>query len=209
VYKLRPRTVGETVIPELKYRYYRLHYPDGRRFQTTYAPAVPITVETSSEMRSQAPELDGLDEFMHVSMEDGDIDDALWLRWLPIAVALLAAVLVILVWRLCQSPSAKGTARRSAAYRRAKAELSTARQSADPAEAIAVALRQYLVARYGIPSTAVTPTEVARELAAIGQEADCVVQLLKECDAVRFSGQEVRGLSLIDRAVRFLEEESA
>ena len=43
-YRLRPRAAGTLTVPALTYRYYRPRYPEGRRFQTTYADPVTVTV---------------------------------------------------------------------------------------------------------------------------------------------------------------------
>jgi hypothetical protein len=205
-YRLRPRAVGETAVPPLRYRYYQPRYPEGKRMQTTFARSLPITVTPPAAPASPPVPLDAPDEFFAPPAAGWSPPPAV--VWMPVALAPVAAVGWFLVWRTWFPDAARrAVLRRDRAARTALARLAAARRSADPAAAAALAVRDFLAARYGVPSSADTPAAVAAAWPhpATGD----VVEFLRACDAARFAADRDTGLSLVTRAEKLVAGNAA
>ena len=202
VYRLRPRSVGDTAIPSLKYRYYRPGYADGSRMMTAFVPSVPITVLPPEAPPSPPVPLDAPEEFFAAATSAVAWNIPPLLVWLPVALASVAAVGWYFAWRTWFPDAARrAVLRRNRAARTALARLAAARRTPDPAAAASIAVRDYLSARYGMPP-ADTPAEVAAALD--HPEIVAVVEFLRACDAARFAVDRDTGLSLITRAEKLV-----
>ena len=206
VYRLRPRAVDTATVPALRYRYYRPDLPEGRRFPTTYADPLTITVTPPKpkEVPVAAPvPLDAPEEFFTLADDRPTLASGR-------SVWLVPAVLIpfrvggwVAVWRrLFPNAARLARLRRSRAVRIALDRLRKARTSDDPTEVAAAAVRGYLVARFGVPPTAQTPAEVVAGLRLVEREnlAADAEAFLRACDAARFADTRDDGLPLTDRA---------
>jgi len=200
-YKVTPRNEGSSLqVPELTYCYYqpRILQPS-RRTQTIHATAVQFTVTKPVVPPLPAVPLDSPQEFLSLRT------DGLFTRsggpgvwaW----AGLFAAGLVLLAgwvfgWRVMFPDAA-----RLAAIRRNKAvriALDRLRRPHVSPEDVAVTLRNYLIARFGLAFTAQTPGEVSAGLAEVGLSPERAAEaegLLRECDAARFAGPSDTGVS--------------
>jgi hypothetical protein len=177
-YRLRPRAVGQTEIPALKYVYYRPDFPDGHRFQTTYARAIPITVTPPVPQPTTAPPvpLDAPEEFFTLAAERPVLHPGRFGWLLPVAAVPVLVVAWVFAWRWLFPDAARvAKLRRNRAARHALQRLRAARASADPAGAAAAAVRAYLTARFGMTPAAQTPAEVLDALHALSVAGSAAV----------------------------------
>ncbi|OWK45655.1 hypothetical protein FRUB_01986 [Fimbriiglobus ruber] len=201
VYHVRPVSVDVKDVPALKYVYYQPASREGKRFPTTYAREVPITVTvpppppaavvTAPPVPVEAPE-----EFFVWK----DFSTTWTLRparfsWLaPVAVVPFVVGLWVAGWRWLFPDAARlAKLRRHRAVRAALGALKKARSAADPAGAAGAALRTYLATRYGMFPGAQTPAEVRAaldEVAFPAERAADAESFLRACDATRFA-QEI------------------
>ena len=188
-YRVTPRREGTFDIPELKFCSYQPLAPAGFRTLTTHAPKVPFTV-TKPAVPPSTP-LIGPDEFFAVRSDgaftrSGTPD---WWMWgVLFAAGVAGGVAWVAGWRRLYPNAVRLAAiRRNRAVRIALDRLRRPKVTAD---AVAITLRNYLIARYGMTLTAQTPAEVAAGLAEVGVPAVRVTEaedVLRACDASRFA----------------------
>lgn len=146
-YRVRPRQRDIIEIPSLKLVYYRVDYPEGKRFQTTYARPIPLTV-TAAEPRPQVTPivpLEGPESFFTLAEESGSrIDLPEWGWLVPIAVVLPIAGLIR--WRQRASQELSALYRQAA--RHARRRLTRALTQPDPLREIVTAMRDYQAERF-------------------------------------------------------------
>ena len=212
-YRLRPRTAepGTLTVPSLTYRYYRPRFPEGRRFQTTYAEPVSVTVTSpvAEPSRVMLP-VGGPASFFAV-VPSGSAVHVPRLVWVVPVLALPALAIcgVVLGRRLFPDAARRAHIRRNRAVRSALDRLGRANRTANTAGEVAAAIRTYLVARHQLPPTARTPTEITAALTRLGWPIGHVNQaesLLRDCDSARFSKTEVNGISLVTAAADRIAE---
>jgi hypothetical protein len=137
-------------------------------------------------------------------------------RWAWGAAALFGPLVAtgwFLLWRRIY-PDARRLAqlRRSRAARRAVDAIRKSGRAADPPAAIAAALLAYLRARYPLPESAVTPSEVAAALVEARVPFDAteqVADVFRGCDRARFAPPGDSGAALAaeaEAAITRLEE---
>lgn len=207
-YTLRPREVGAAVVPALKYVYYRSDFADGDRFQTTYAKALTVTVTPPAPKvspASPAVPLEAPEEFFKLAEDSHRFRVPGRFGWLlPVAAIPVVVAGWVIVWRWVFPDAARlAKLRRNRAVRRALDQLRSARESPDPAGGAAGAFRRYLVGRYGVPSTAQTPSEIAAALEELGEPTERVndaAAFLRSCDATRFADPGDNGVSVAAQA---------
>ena len=194
-YQLRPRTLGETEIPSLKYLYFRPAYPPGKRLQTTRTRPVPITVIAPPP--KPAVSIVAPDEFFALVPMESTPSPFGWQSWLmPIPLSLLATGVGWIAWRFLVPSSARRTRlRQSRAARTALARLRSRNLDAD---AVFTVVHDYLVSRWDLPSDARTPRELAARLP--DAIADSAGEFAKICDAARFAGVSDNAMSLVELA---------
>lgn len=201
-YRLRPRALGTATVPALRFRYYRPDLPDGRRFPTTYADALTLTVTPPKPKVTPtvaAIPLDAPESFFALTDETPPFLLGRFGWLVPVASVPVVVVGWVFAWRRLFPDAARmARLRRSRAARVAFHRLKMARTSVDPVEDTAVAVRDYLVTRFGIPPTAQTPIEVADGLRLVDRETlvDGAEAFLRACDAARFAATHDNGLSL-------------
>lgn len=188
-YRMTPRNEGTFDIPELTFRYYKSGARAGST-QTVRALAVrfavakpPVPAATPLEAPAKFFELRSDAPFSRSGSPP-------WWAWVGLfVVGGIVAAGWVLGWRLLFPDAARLAAiRRNRAVRTA---LDRLRRKGVTAETIALVVRNYLIARYGLTFTAQTPAEVAGGLLDVGVPADRVAEaeeLLRECDAARFAG---------------------
>lgn len=207
-YALRPRNRSVERLPAVKFHYLNpAAAPGPKRFPSTYAESVPIRVtEPPPKPRVAMTEADHL---FGVASGPGVLSGPFVpCRWAWGAAALfgpLVAVAWFLVWRRI-FPDAQRLARirRSRAARRAVDAIRTSGRTPDPPATVATALLAYLRARFPLPESAVTPSEVAAALvearvpAAVAEQT---ADVFRGCDRARFAPPNDSGLSLAADAV--------
>lgn len=191
-YMLTPRNVGRLDIPELTYRYYQPLAAAGKREQTVFAETVRVTVTKPAEEKVQAVPLVAPAEFFE--RRDGGTftrgGGPSWWLWVALFVGgAFVGVAWVYGWRVLFPDAARlANVRRNRAVRIALDRLR--RPNLTPAD-VAVTVRNYLIARWGLTFTAQTPTEVIDGLVEVGVPADRAEEagdLLRACDAARFAG---------------------
>jgi hypothetical protein len=194
-YRVRPRAAGAFEVPEVTYLYYAKRAAANRRFQTAFVEAVPFTVTKPVAKSAVAVPLDGPPRFFALRSNgpfarSGGPGACGW--FVLVVVAAVGGLGWVVVWRRVFPDAARlAKIRRTRAVRVALDRLRKATTSADPTAATAAVFRGYLAARFGVPSAAQTPPEVADALRQVGVDVGRVADaegLLRGCDAVRFAG---------------------
>jgi hypothetical protein len=207
-YKLTPRNEGPARIPELVYRSYQPLARTGKREQTTRALGVPFTVTPPAETGAPPVPLEGPAEFFAVRTDgvfarSGGPGPGAWVGLLAAAAGVLAGWVV--GWRWLFPDAARlARIRRNRAVRVA---LDRLRRGNVGPEQVAITVRNYLIARWGLAFTAQTPAEVATGLVEVGVPTDWAADaedLLRGCDAARFAGDTDTGVSP-NRAAAMIE----
>lgn len=188
-YRVTPRHEGPQAVPELKFCSYQPLAPSGHTTLTTHAAKVPFTV-TKAKLPPAQP-LIGPEEFFAVRSDavftrSGAPD---WWLWVGLtAGGVIVGVGWVIVWRRLYPDAARlAVIRRNRAVRIALDRLRRPKVTADT---VAVTLRNYLIARYGLAFTAQTPAEVAAGLEEVGVPAEQAAEagaVLRACDAARFA----------------------
>jgi hypothetical protein len=204
-YLLRPKHAEVKEIPAIPFVYFKPGVvPDYKGYQTTYAPAIPITVKERaavlpSQIEGPASRVSAADSAYDFAKGPGVLqrERAFLLPGTPILILLLlASLLPGAVWYgiwLYRYPDAARAARqrRSRAARQALRALDRAtHQPEQAAERSATILLTYLRNRLEFDVTEPTPAEVARCLENAGSRPALVqetVRFLKACDAARFA----------------------
>ncbi len=212
-YRLAARTVGQVEVPRLVYLYYRPKAVERERFQSTRANSIPIQVTepTRTVAAGPATPIEAPEEFFTLAEDEPSAWSPGLFAWvLPVAAVPLVVGSWLVLWRAFFPDAARlARLRRNRATRTALDRLKKARTAADPAGAAAVAFRHYLTARFGVPPSAQTPTEVAAALRDAEQPADRAADaeaFLRACDATRFDQSSDSGMSLVMQAERLVLE---
>lgn len=210
-YRLVPRAVGDVDVPRLVYLYYRPKAAEMDRFQTIGAKSLRIKITEpapKSIATGLATPIEAPEEFFTLTEEEPSAWSPGLFAWLlPVAAIPFVVLFWLLVWQVYFPDAARlAKLRRNRATRMALDRLKKAPSSADPADpagAAAFAFRQYLTARFGLPPSAQTPTEVSAALRDAEQPADRATDaeaFLRACDAARFNQLSDSGLSLVTQA---------
>jgi hypothetical protein len=211
-YRLTARTVGKVKVPSLTYRYLRPQVPrDGdekQRFPTTYANSISIDVKApdlKGVAARPATPIEAPEEFFTLAADESKAWSPGLFAWLlPVSAVPLVVGGWLILWRVVFPDAARlAKLRRNRATRTALDRLKKARASADPAGAAAFAFRQYLTARFGVPPSAQTPTEVSAALRDLEQPSDRAADaeaFLRACDATRFDQSGDSGVSFTHQA---------
>lgn len=199
-YKLRPRNERVQAIPELAVAYYS---PGSGGVATKYLDAIALTIRpvTTPDHPSQpfeAPQrLLTLPDSASGSQLPSD-----W-HWLVLVVLLVAGSLIwVAVWRHRHPDGVRlAQLRRNRAVRRAFDSLDRAARSPDPAAAARRSIHDYLADRFGVSAATPTPNDIAAAMREANLPPDRIehaVELVWDCDAVRFGGAREDG-SLVER----------
>jgi hypothetical protein len=214
-YRLRPRSADVTEVPRLKFVFFNPRLPRARGYQTTYSNEVPLTVKPRSpvvppEVVEEVPDwmLDPATREEILGRESGtfqqwvsgvlgrlgvrlDSDPRRSTTSWPLAIAVVALPPVICVAWFILWLRANPNAARVALARRSRAASVALRalESAgdDQPRRVADAVLRYLIDRFGLPPSAVTPAEVEAHLSGQDAMARSTMELLKRCDAARFA----------------------
>lgn len=209
-YRLRPREAGSFTLPALAYRFYRPRFPEGRRFQTTYARLKEPIIVTEPATKSDVAvvPLSAPESFFTLMPESSARELPLWAGLVPILLAPVATLWGLRFWRRCFPDAAQlAQARRHRAARLALRQLQRLRTHADSAPAVVAILRTYLQARHGLPTQAATPSEIAAGLRTLGiLPASCAdaERLFRRCDSACFRPHSDNALSLVDEAMAWV-----
>ncbi len=200
-YRLVPNARGMVVIPALAYAYFRPELPEGKRFKTTYAEAISITVTgptlqspTTPVMPIEAPE--SFFQLEEIPERTGDWPLFSWL--VPIGLTPLFVGGWVIGWRRFFPDSMRmAKLRRIRAVRVVLKQLKRANSATDPAAETALAFRRYLTARFSMTPFAQTPEEVHAALTQLlHPNADAARNFLWQCDTTRFAATSDNALSL-------------
>lgn len=209
-YRLRPRNRKTDQLPVFVFHYFNPAAAAGKQFMTAKSKPIPITV-TAAAPKAPPPAIPMTepDHLFAVAngpelLDNRPLSPTLW-SWLVLGVAgPVLAVGWYAAWRWTYPGAAKLAQRqRSKAARRASEAIRRAGHAPDPPAAIAAAVLGYLRARFPLPIGAVTPSEVGAALGQLGlpqPECDAVADVLRECDAARFSPASDIGVSLASDA---------
>lgn len=185
-YRLVPRRAGAFTVPPLAVSYYRPPFPEGRRFLTTYAEPLGLTVtETPTVKRVPVP-LDAPEE-LFAPIETGSPPFPAW-PWLAWPVLVPLAGVAYAAWWRWRNPTAARLARlrRPRVVRQTLAALADARTAED----VGLTARGYLAARHGLDPWALTPPEAEALLRGRGWGealSAAFAELLAACDRANFA----------------------
>lgn len=206
-YRLTPRSEGGYQIPELTYCYYEPRAPSRARTQTVYAKAVPFQVTKLPQGVVTSVPIDGPPEFFE--RRDGGAfarsGGPQWWAWVGLFTAgVVGAVGWVVGWRVLFPDAARLARIRH--HKAVRTALDRLRKGDPTAEQVAVTVRNYLIARWGLAFTAQTPAEVAAGLSGVGLPSERAAEaegLLRACDASRFGGDTgvspARAAAMIER----------
>ena len=206
VYKLRPRTRTVDQVPALKFRYFNPAAAEDKRFPSTFADSVSITV--TEPPRPEPVRMPEADHLFHATTGAEVLRGPFVpCRWAWGAAALfgpLAALGWFLVWRRIYPNAARlAQMRRSRAARRAIDAVRRSGRTPDPPATIASALLGYLRTLFPVPESAVTPPEIASALVEArvpARVAEQIADVFRACDRARFAPPGDSGLSLAAKA---------
>jgi len=188
-FRLRPKSTDVTHLPGLKLVMYN---PARRKFQPSYADAIPLTVIPALEpdIKLDLKVVQAPDSFYEIRPLT---HPSHWREYLTAGVLFgmpIACLAWYLAWRRRHPDGENVRARRrSLAARTALGRLQTAKQAAEVSAAVAVYLRD----RLDFPAHEATAPEVRRFLLRWGVSRQCAQQwsaFLADCDAARFEGRK-------------------
>jgi hypothetical protein len=198
-YELRPKQPRVAKVPALRLVYYDPAY---RRYQTSYARAIPLTVKPRPQAQPPAGEAPALPapEFLYEIVTGPRVlrrEDPAW-PGLPALLMLLVAPPVLCAlwyvrWRR-RHPDAARLARQRRS-RAAEQALQALRGGAGPGR-VAGLVAEYLRQRLDLPAEEPTPPEAARHLRRLGFApalARRAAGLFRACDAARFGPAPAAG----------------
>jgi len=191
-YHLRPRQAGVLAIPSLKFRYYRPGFPEPRRFQTTYARSIAVTVTPAMK----APEVSTIRApaafFQLVPEPSTTVHVSPWAWLIPLGCTPLLALLGVILTRwLFPTAARRDRNGHISLARKALIALAQAGHDVAPARAVAATVIEYLQRRIPLTGKPRTTEEVLAALAASDwpeHRRTAVAKLLQRCDAARYSG---------------------
>jgi hypothetical protein len=203
-FELRPKGPGVRKVPALRLVYYN---PTFRRYQTSYAPAIPLTV-TPRPTAGPPPEavrvFEAPDSLHEVTTGPLVLrrEETGWLG-LPALLGLLAAPPALCglgyYWWRRRYPDAARLARRRRSQA-AEQALQALGGAADPVR-VAGLVAEYLRRRLDLPAEEPTPREAARHLRRLGVAPDLArraAELFRACDAGRFAPPAPEGVRPAD-----------
>jgi hypothetical protein len=205
-YRLRPRNRLVDQLPTFKFHYFNQAAVPEKQFPLTTARGVPIVV-TAPAPKPPPPviPLAAPDHLFMVTTGPRVLARPSFApgigTWIT---AILIGPLVSLGWYYARRwiyPDAARLKhiRRSWASRRAIHAIRRSGRTVDPPAAVAIAMIDYLRARYSLPPGAVTPREIDANLAEIelrDSEREAVASFFRSCDAARFAPAGDSGVSL-------------
>jgi hypothetical protein len=203
-YVLRPRSADVSEIPELQFNYVNLAAPEGKQVRTTYAKKLPIRVTpAASAATAAAGPLIAPERFFRLRDDYAEPTEPGWVGWLGMVLLVpLATAIWVFCWRLLNPGGVRlAKLRRNRAVARALDALARAAKSPDPAANAALAMRVYLIGRWGMPPAAAVPAEVAVALKATelpNERIAAAVEFFRKCDAARFAPCNEGGASLVE-----------
>lgn len=203
-YRVLPRAADKVDVPPLDYVYYRPKAHEKEQFQPGRARSITISI-TAPAAKVATPPIEAPEEFFTLAADEPPAWSPGLFAWvLPVAAVPVVVGGWLLVWRVVFPDAARlAKLRRNRATRTALDRLKQAHSSVDPAGAAAFAFRQYLTARFGVPPSAQTPTEVAVALRTLDHPAERAIDaeaFLRACDATRFDLSSDNELSLVKQA---------
>lgn len=194
VYRLRPKSAAVKAIPGLRLVYYA---PGRKKFQTTFADEIPITVRPRSAVPPKIENLKVMplpERFYKLYPAEEVLRDQTPIRVSSLGAAVLFALppLICLSWYLAwrwRHPSAKQRLeiRRSRAARFA---LSYLEKQKPDAIRTAAALTDYLRQRFDLTSSDPTPNEIEKHLRRLGATKPTYrswARFFQTCDRLRFA----------------------
>jgi hypothetical protein len=219
-YRLRPRSAGVTKVPGFAFRYYNPEIPlADRRWQTTYADAVPLTVLPRPQLSPREVQGDArsrkLPPTVYEFAEGRPLLTPKQAFVFPGPLVLVALVLIpplvcvggILVWCRIYPDAKRSRRQNSRAARQALAVLGRLHNDADSARMAAIIVTAYLRQRVDMPPVAPAPDEIAARLQESGFAPKVAAQgadFFRACDAVRFAGNGEAGSRDLVAAARNL-----
>ncbi|QJW95862.1 hypothetical protein [Frigoriglobus tundricola] len=204
-YKLRPRNRSVEQIPALEFYYLNTAAAPGKsQYRKTQADSVPITV--TEPRRPEAPRVPMVEAEHLFRLTTGPgVLHAPFVpcRWAWLAAGLfgpLAAAAWFLAWRRVFPDAVRAARlRRSRVARRATEAIRKAGRTPDPAATVAAAVLAYLRARFPVPESAATPSEIAavlKEMDVPGATAEATADVFRACDRARFAPPGDSGAAL-------------
>ena len=204
-YKLRPRNRSVEQIPALDFYYHNTTAAPGKRqYPKAQADSVPITVtEPQRPEPSRVPMVEA-ERLFHVTTGPEVLHAPFApCQWAWLAVGLfgpLAATGWFLAWRRVFPDAVRAARlRRSRVARRATEAIRKAGRTPDPAATVAAAVLGYLRARFPVPESAATPSEIAavlKEMEVPAAAAEATADVFRACDRARFAPPDDSGASL-------------
>lgn len=201
-YRLTPRPVpGDATIPMLKYKYVRLNPAGGVWRFTAAAYPQPVKILPAAKVATETVPLEAPESFFAVEpVLRGVLNPGRFAWLIPVLLIPFAVILWVTVWRRIYPDAARLAAiRRNKAVRRALDRLTKAERAPDPAGESAMAVREYLVERFGVSPVARTPGELATAVVELGHSAEHAAKAeayFRRCDAARFAAASDSGASL-------------
>jgi hypothetical protein len=213
-YKVRPRNPGQFELPGLKYRFFVLNQPSGKRFQSAFTPVLPFTVQPPPQVLEPVVPLMAPDSYFALpKLEARPVTSPpfpTW-HWFALFVGLLMGTLIwIGFWRKRNPDAARlHSIRRTRVVRQALDQLQRADRAPEPIARIEQVLLGYLNERQGLPHHAKTPREVNQELIQRGLSEERVaetVRFLQKLVAARFACHpHAPAAELASCAIRLIE----
>ena len=205
-YKLSPRSTAVKEVPALKFHYFNPAAAPGKtQFPSTVADAIPFDVREAPKAARTVVPIDAPEFLFQIATGPEVLGSG---PFVPCRLAWLAAVCFgplaaygwFLAWRRVFPDAARlARLRRSRAVRRATDAIHKSQRAADPPAAIASAVLGYLRARYPLPESAVTPSDIAaslKELKVSDEHAEQTADVFRGCDRARFGSTSDSGVSL-------------
>ena len=181
-YLLRPRAVGETAIPRIKFRYFNPSAAEGKQLQTAYTEGLTLMVNSARKSDTTRREIPS--RFLTPVTDSPSLVLVHPWQWMiSIPVSLLTIPLISWLFHAKSAGQSKLT--RSRAGVRATRQLAEAHRSEDPAGIVSQTINEYLSTR----------PDLNRDEAAA---------LLTACDEARFSPKREQRNSLIHDAGRLI-----
>ncbi|MCI0641451.1 MAG: hypothetical protein L0Y72_05810 [Gemmataceae bacterium] len=213
VYRLRPKRADVKAIPGLRLVYFA---PDRKKFQTSFADEIPITVTEKTEKALTELQLKVVPAppgfYSMASVEEAVYQDGrtplppTWLLGAAVAVPPLTCLVWYRRWRR-RHPSIQ-EARRNLRSRAAQTALAVLEKESVPVEHTRAAVSEFLRQRFDLPANEPTPAEVSRFLRRLGADKATVrtcAEFFEQCDAQRFGPKNAANATQRDDAIRIIQ----